>query len=567
MEQEQLAAGAALAAWQDQERDRAERATVRGVAAATRQEARRRRAQEVAAGDVLPSLLPTFARAADGAARTQRLRALGGTAADVAQAAFADVWAAATGAEPSPAPNVAAVLTALTNGADPAPTIGRLARAVAERFAASLRREAPAGDATEVAGEERPAEGSAQEAARAAKESGDRQRRAVLARRGTIAGIHRADVYGVSEAAREAMRDPADVYANRRRVQYLTAAADAPFVPRRAAEARSWAALLASAEPSTAPYRRGWRVLSLVESPAVAESGDRVRGPWHPAQEARRTWTRTVATDVRTVAAATSPADVLFGAYSPMVLATYRTKTNRPGDVLQAARLSWANALPGSSTASRAALQRAARSWAAAVRSAGASWADQEAREQRERHRGRLLLRRAARVAPFGPYRWAAPDVPAAPRASLLPALGASLRPWAPSLSPDVAGYWQDQENAGKEARRWASLAAGKREHAWQEAANAVPYGRRTAPALLLLSADVLPWNAAPDSLPTLLPSAGRFAVNVAAAQESAAVALAEQYALQEARRIVRALLVLFYAGTSPLHAERLLRERRMTAR
>lgn len=293
---------------------------------------------------------------------------------------------------------------------------GRVRRA-ADTYRRRAERERPAGTAADVMGE-----------AAAEADTGDadkRRRAAILARPATSRSMaaDRADVLGVSDAARSAMRG-ADVQYLREtdRRAALAALADASWTPDRAAERAAWAAL--SAPEAAALYVTGRsvaRYVMLAERPALARAERRaamraerraaaardraaVRAALaadtgdaeaadaaaEAARQADAAWMAALSAleaahgrparmaAARQAEAAERPvpaggaADALTAGYRPEVLAQYRTAARPRGALLSARRVAWADAAPEADAAGRAALGRAARRWAAHVSAAPA---------------------------------------------------------------------------------------------------------------------------------------------------------------------------------------------------
>lgn len=346
----------------------------------------------------------------------RRLRQYGAEADDVANQVQADMLADAA------AGRVVDV--------SPAAVGGRVRRA-ADDYRRKAERERAAGDASDVMGEAAPTEADAEA-------TSTRQRAAVMGRRrsGIDSGwsVDRADVLGVSEAARTAMRPAEVTYLADVDRSAMRAALDTDaWRPTRTAEHAAWAAMLAADEremPATAPYvtgrttrpvtvvaalprairaertalRAAERIARWARDDAERAEADAADGPGaadaaEAARMARSAWlaaalateaaqgreARTGAVPVADIAErpipAGNPADILGrsaicedqlgtvyadgGPYVPEDLCKYQTATHARGSLRAARHVRWAAALPMVRPATRAALGRAARSWAA----------------------------------------------------------------------------------------------------------------------------------------------------------------------------------------------------------
>lgn len=463
-----------------------------------------------------------------------------------------------------------------TGAADVAPlTIGRMAGAAAARRERAARRETAAGDAVDVTGEER---------ATAPEDDGARQRAAVVARGARIRSIGRVDVYAVSDHSRHAMRAAEDVYLHGREDGAIRAAMAHTFTPRRAADAAAWAAATAPEDgatvPATAPSTGVYGVTAgdatgavvgrervwVVRSPRAAE-GCRVhgamadvcavegcarRGPWRPAQDGA-VWATYRPTTAPYVAPAPDAGDAMLGGYTGEVLATYRTAHAAPGDVLTPRSWRPSSVLPGATGATRAAMGRAAREWAGAVRAAGSAvWAADAAASRAVAWRTRATV-----TVPCGPCAGdGTGGAPWAPVCGYCGGTGAAApvaqRATVGRPSSIFLGEWRTPEDDGaKERRRWATVRAG--------------HGGTFA--MVLAGAQ----SERPSMAGAVTPHGARWAetcATFAARWAAARAADAERRTARAVAGAVAHLLALAWAGdaTTAPGAEAVARVRRMTA-
>lgn len=176
-------------------------------------ERNRREAAKFLEGNM--SLLSEIANKADTAARNRKLRKYGYEAVDVYGEVCKDLLERMV--HGSSFQDICADLLkdrvpAITDMSDPMVTslvIGKLCANAAQRIIYRSTTEVPVGDATAVAGEEvqKEQEELTSQDGQTGSDGNDRQMKAVLSRKAVNRGVHRADVYGVADWSRAAMRD------------------------------------------------------------------------------------------------------------------------------------------------------------------------------------------------------------------------------------------------------------------------------------------------------------------------------------------------------------------------
>ena len=190
------------------------------------------------------ALLAEIAHKSDVAARNRKLRAFGFEAVDVYAEVLKDLLERLVTSQ-----TLQTVWNELLEGRieEVSPSeaqslaIGILCARAAERTVYRARLERPVGDATTVVGEEVPTEQRELSETEAAN-GGDRQMKAVLARKAMHRGIHRADVYGVADASRGYMKDNCVRFFAERDEEVIRALWDANWTPQSEAQQTAWIA-------------------------------------------------------------------------------------------------------------------------------------------------------------------------------------------------------------------------------------------------------------------------------------------------------------------------------------
>lgn len=204
-------------------------------------------------------LLAEIAHKSDVAARNRRLRKYGFEAVDV----YAEVTMLIAGRLAQGQTMESIVGEALAGRNTPnsdlsAPearslAIGRLCANAAERIIYRTRMERPVGDATAVVGEEVQTEQKELSEEEAAN-GNDRQMKAVLARKAMHRGIHRADVYGVADFSRSAMKDNSTRLFAERDEALITALFDTNWTPPTERQQEAWIVAFQGESPADVLY-------------------------------------------------------------------------------------------------------------------------------------------------------------------------------------------------------------------------------------------------------------------------------------------------------------------------
>lgn len=191
------------------------------------------------------SLLADIAHMADVAARTRKLRQKGFEATDVYNEVVCDILDRITTGETLQQivdAGCSSKHPAFPDTSDPLAVryaLGKMCAAAAMRLFRSVEREVPIGDATAVMGEEVQGEQRDQTTEEKAR-GNDRQMTAIMSRKALHRGIHRADVYGVAESSRMAMKDNASRYFAETDAEVTSALLDSNWAPKSPNRADIW---------------------------------------------------------------------------------------------------------------------------------------------------------------------------------------------------------------------------------------------------------------------------------------------------------------------------------------